>query len=106
MKLKLFHKLFLLVAVTALVAALAMASVMAWNLSRGFAGYLQSRDVETMETYAGLISRKLDERGGVAALETGSVTLAGRAASISDRKFLQSPLNSDISCLQSGRLLG
>ena len=77
MKLKLFHKLFLLVAVTALVAALAMASVMAWNLSRGFAGYLESRDIETLETYAELISRELDERGGIEALETGSITLAG-----------------------------
>lgn len=75
MKLKLFHKLFLLVAVTALVAALAMASVMAWNLSRGFSGYLESRDVEALEAYAGLISQELDDRGGVEALDAAKFTL-------------------------------
>lgn len=75
MKLKLFHKLFLLVAVTALVAALAMASVMAWNLSRGFAGYLEARDVEMIDAYAGVISQQLEERGGTEALKAGQLTL-------------------------------
>ncbi|MGB5483422.1 histidine kinase dimerization/phospho-acceptor domain-containing protein, partial [Parasphingorhabdus sp.] len=75
MKLKLFHKLFLLVAVTALVASLAMASVMAWNLSRGFAGYLEARDVEMIDAYAGVISQQLEERGGVEALKAGQLTL-------------------------------
>jgi two-component system sensor histidine kinase BaeS len=75
MTLKLFHKLFLLVAVTALVASLAMATVMAWNLSRGFADYLDARDAETIDAYVSLLSQKLEERGGVAALKAGQVTL-------------------------------
>lgn len=75
MTLKLFHKLFLLVAVTALVASLAMATVMAWNLNRGFADYLEARDAETIDAYVSLISQKLEEQGGVAALKTGKVTL-------------------------------
>ncbi len=75
MKLKLFHKLFLLVAMTALVASLAMASVMAWNLSRGFAGYLEARDVEMIEAYADVISQQLVERGGSKALKSGQLTL-------------------------------
>ncbi|WP_417594510.1 ATP-binding protein [Parasphingorhabdus sp.] len=75
MKLKLFHKLFLLVAVTALIASLAMATVMAWNLNRGFADYLDARDAETLDAYVDLISQNLDEQGGVEALESGQVTL-------------------------------
>lgn len=75
MKLKLFHKLFLLIAVTALVASLAMALVMAWNLSRGFSGYLESRDIETLEEHTELISRELEGRGGVKALESGDFSL-------------------------------
>ncbi|WP_339826716.1 ATP-binding protein [uncultured Parasphingorhabdus sp.] len=75
MKLKLFHKLFLLVAVTGLIASLAMATVMAWNLSRGFADYLDARDAETLEAYVGLISQELAEQGGIEALEAGQITL-------------------------------
>ena len=75
MKLKLFHKLFLLVAGTALVAALAMALVMAWNLSRGFAGYLEARDVEMIDAFTGVISQQLQEQGGLEALESGQLTL-------------------------------
>jgi two-component system sensor histidine kinase BaeS len=75
MKLKLFHKLFLLVAVTALVASLAMATVMAWNLNRGFADYLDARDAETLDAYVDLISQKLAEQGGVKALKAGQFTL-------------------------------
>lgn len=75
MKLKLFHKLFLLIAITALVASLAMASVMSWNLNRGFAGYLESRDLEMMDAYAGLISQQLNEKGGGEALKSGQLTL-------------------------------
>lgn len=75
MTLRLFHKLFLLVAVTALVASLAMATVMAWNLNRGFADYLEARDAETIDAYVSLISQKLQEQGGVSALKTGKITL-------------------------------
>ncbi|VWX62088.1 ATP-binding protein [Sphingorhabdus sp. 109] len=77
MTLKLFHKLFLLVAVTALIAALAMATTMAWNLNRGFGDYLEARDAEILESYTQLVSQKLGERGGLAALESGTVSLLG-----------------------------
>jgi len=75
MKLKLFHKLFLLVAVTALLASLAMATVMAWNLNRGFADYLDARDAEMLDTYVNMISQELEEQGGIEAMEAGRITL-------------------------------
>jgi|GEM_PF-611840 len=88
MKLRLFHKLFLLVAVTALVASLAMATVMAWNLNRGFADYLEARDTETIDAYVGLISQKLEEQGGVNALETGKITLKGLHGDLIRENFI------------------
>ncbi len=49
---RLFHKLFLLVSMTAMVSALAIAGVLAWNLGRGFSEYLDARDAEMLEGFA------------------------------------------------------
>ena len=51
MKLRLFHQLFLLVAVTALVAALSMVAVLSFNLDRGFTHYLDERDAQELEAF-------------------------------------------------------
>ena len=48
---RLFHKLFLLFSLTAVVSALAVAGVLAWNLDRGFGDYLDARDAETMDSF-------------------------------------------------------
>tara|TARA_R110000787_G_scaffold221595_2_gene330312 strand:- start:2728 stop:4185 length:1458 start_codon:yes stop_codon:yes gene_type:complete len=59
MHLRLFHKIFLLVALTALLAALAMAAVMSLNLRSGFDDYLDARDVESLEGVAAEYSQQL-----------------------------------------------
>ena len=59
MHLRLFHKIFLLVALTALLAALAMAAVMSLNLRSGFDDYLDARDVESLEGVAAEYSQLL-----------------------------------------------
>ncbi|BDW81053.1 hypothetical protein MACH24_04910 [Erythrobacter sp. Dej080120_24] len=46
------HKLFLLVAGTALLSTVAIAGVTVWNLSRGFDAYLAERDAQRLETLA------------------------------------------------------
>lgn len=48
---RIFPKLFLLVAATATLSALAMAGVLAISLQNGFAGYLQARDAELMQEF-------------------------------------------------------
>ncbi|KEO85735.1 hypothetical protein EH30_14575 [Erythrobacter sp. JL475] len=46
------HKLFLLVAGTALLSTVAIAGVTVWNLSRGFDAYLAERDAQGLEALA------------------------------------------------------
>lgn len=48
---RLFHKLFLMFSLMAMVAALAMAGVLAWNLGRGFTDYLDARDSEMLAAF-------------------------------------------------------
>ncbi|MEP3049871.1 MAG: ATP-binding protein [Erythrobacter sp.] len=48
---RLFHRIFLLVSLTALTAALAMAGLTAFNLSRGFDAYLDDRDEQRLEEF-------------------------------------------------------
>ncbi len=62
MKLRLFHQLFLLVALTALVAALSMASVLSFNLDRGFSHYLDERDVQSLEAFVASAASRLRAR--------------------------------------------
>ncbi|MEM9878399.1 MAG: ATP-binding protein [Pseudomonadota bacterium] len=52
MKLRLVHQLFLLVAASALVAALAMAALLSVNLSRGFDAYLVEQDAQKLIAFA------------------------------------------------------
>lgn len=51
MRVKLFHKLFLIIAGTALLSALAMAAVLSLELSRGFENYLRARDAEQLDGF-------------------------------------------------------
>ncbi len=76
MQLRLFHKLFFLVALTALIASLAMAGVMSLNLSRGFADYLDARDEEMLDGLVSSINTSLATDGNREALEDGDLTLA------------------------------
>ncbi len=75
MQLRLFHKLFFLVALTAMIASLAMAGVMSLNLSRGFADYLDARDVEMLDGLVTTISTSLATEENREALENGDLTL-------------------------------
>jgi two-component system, OmpR family, sensor histidine kinase BaeS len=77
MQLRLFHKLFFLVALTALVASLAMAGVISLNLSRGFADYLDARDAEMLDSLVSTISASIEAEENRDALENGDLTIAG-----------------------------
>lgn len=75
MQLRLFHKLFFLVAFTALIASIAMAGVMSLNLSRGFADYLDARDAEMLDSFVNTMSTNLANEGDLIALKDGKLTL-------------------------------
>jgi two-component system sensor histidine kinase BaeS len=75
MRLRQFHKLFLTIAVTALVAAVAMAGVLSLSLGRGFADYLVARDDEELDDFVAAAAAFIETRGGVAALRDGRLTL-------------------------------
>lgn len=75
MRLRLFHQLFILITATVLVAVLSMAAVMALNLQRGFAGYLEARDTEELEQFVAVASQRIAAGGGAPALRDGRITL-------------------------------
>ncbi len=75
MRLRLFHKLFLLLAMTALLAAMAMAIVLSFNLSRGFEDYLDARDSEQLGGFVDAASANISAYGGAPALRDGRLTL-------------------------------
>jgi two-component system sensor histidine kinase BaeS len=60
MRLRLFHQLFLLITASALVAALALATVLSLNLGRGFQDYLAARDVELFDAVGNDIEARLN----------------------------------------------
>jgi two-component system, OmpR family, sensor histidine kinase BaeS len=62
MRIRLFHKLFLIIAATALLSALAMAAVLSLTLSRGFGDYLQSRDGEQLDAFAAAAAMEISEQ--------------------------------------------
>jgi two-component system sensor histidine kinase BaeS len=63
MRLRLFHQLFLLITASALVAALAMATVLSLNLDRGFQDYLGARDAEQFAALGDAIEARLNSPG-------------------------------------------
>ncbi len=69
MRLRLVHTLSLLLLSAVLLAVLAMGAVMAWNLKNGFSDYLEGRDVERLEQFAGLVTELAGQAGSVAALQ-------------------------------------
>jgi two-component system, OmpR family, sensor histidine kinase BaeS len=68
MRLRLFHKLFLLVAISVSLAAMAMAIVLSLNLKRGFADYLNARDAEQLSGFVESAADLIEARGNAAAL--------------------------------------
>lgn len=95
MHLRLFHKLFFLVALTALVASLAMAAVMSWNLSRGFEDYLQARDREALDSFVVTLSKTLEDSNAGAKIGNSGLDLKSALPSIGRRRgnpaFLRGP---------------
>ncbi|OYU10684.1 MAG: hypothetical protein CFE38_16285 [Comamonadaceae bacterium PBBC1] len=59
MRLRLVHKLSLLMLSFALVAVLALGGFTAWNLRHGFGQYLAARDVVHLEAFRDLVEKKL-----------------------------------------------
>lgn len=86
MHLRLFHKLFFLVALTALVASLAMAAVMSWNLSRGFEDYLQARDSEALDSFVVTLSKALEDSNAGAKIGDSGLDLKSALPSIGRRR--------------------
>lgn len=66
MRIRLFHKIFLSVSLTAETSALAVAFLMAANLNRGFSAYLDARDQEQLTVVANQAQISEEDRGGAA----------------------------------------
>jgi two-component system, OmpR family, sensor histidine kinase BaeS len=58
---RIFPKLFLIIAATSALSALAMTGVLAISLQRGFAGYLEARDTELMLEFGATFDRVASE---------------------------------------------
>lgn len=74
-KLRIFHQQFIVIAATALVAALSMALLFAINLRSGFNGYLAARDVVELDRFVQVAEARLARDGGAAALRERRITL-------------------------------
>jgi two-component system sensor histidine kinase BaeS len=77
MRLRLVHTLsiWLLTAVAA--SVLAMGSVTAWNLGRGFSDYLQGRDLERLDRFAERLGQQLEAAGSLEALQAQGIDWHG-----------------------------
>jgi two-component system, OmpR family, sensor histidine kinase BaeS len=75
MRLRLFHQLFLLIAGTALLAALAMAIVLSLNLRSGFSDYLNARDAEMLSRFVENAAQNMRMRGDAAAVRNGRISI-------------------------------
>jgi two-component system, OmpR family, sensor histidine kinase BaeS len=71
MRIRLFHKLFLITAGTALLSALAMAAVLSLTLTRGFEGYLGARDGEQLQNLTNAIIDEITATGSAADIRSG-----------------------------------
>lgn len=75
MHLRLFHQLFLLIAGTGLLAAMAMAMVLSLNLRSGFSDYLDARDAEMLRRFVETAELNISARGDADAVQDGHVLL-------------------------------
>ena len=58
---RLVYKLFLLISLSAMLSAMAVAGVLAWNLDRGFTAYLDARDEEQFDEFVARFETRLGE---------------------------------------------
>jgi len=72
MRIRLFHKLFLLIAGTAVLSALAMAAAVSLALNRGFLGYLEARDGEQLGNVANAVAEEIMVTGAAQDIRSGS----------------------------------
>lgn len=76
MRLRLFHQLFLLIAGTALLAAMAMAIVLSLNLRSGFSDYLNARDAEMLSMFVENAALNIKARGDAGAVRDGRISIS------------------------------
>jgi two-component system, OmpR family, sensor histidine kinase BaeS len=89
MRLRLVHKLSLLLIAVVLMAVLAMGAVAAWNLKSGFADYLEARDAERLEQFATLAAELIEQSGGLAAFRARSPDMRELLDQFGQRQGLQ-----------------
>ena len=75
MRLRLFHQLFLLIAGSSLLAAMAMALVLSFNLRSGFSEYLKAQDVEQLDGFVATAGASIAAPGSPALREDGSLDI-------------------------------
>ncbi len=73
MRLRLAHTQALLLLSAVLLTVLCMGALNAWHLRNGFSDYLASRDVERLENFAAMVSARVEQAGGLAALQAQGV---------------------------------
>ena len=75
MRLRLAHTQALVLLSAVLLTVLCMGALNAWNLRHGFSDFLASRDVERLEKFAALVSKRAETAGGLDALTAQGVDL-------------------------------
>lgn len=81
---RLIHKHFLFFSLTAMLAALLMAGVLAWNLDRGFDRYLDARDAELLEGFAGDFETFLQEKDAAGDFASDPASLKAAVRQMAD----------------------
>ena len=75
MRLRLVHRLSLLLVTLTALCILALAALVAWNLRSGFGQYLAERDKRDLQQLATFIGERLEDSGNSNALADGSLRL-------------------------------
>lgn len=91
MRLRLVHSLSLVLLSAVVVSVVAMGGFTAWNLRQGFAAYVQSRDVQRLETFVRVVNEALDAGGGPGVLDEARLPMRSLVDEVLRREGLRGP---------------
>ena len=89
MRLRLVHSLSLALLSAVVVSVVAMGGFTAWNLRQGFAAYVQSRDVQRLETFVRVVTEALDAGGDAGVLTEGRTPMRSLVDEVLRREGLR-----------------
>jgi two-component system sensor histidine kinase BaeS len=91
MRLRLVHSLSLALLSAVVVSVVAMGGFTAWNLRQGFAAYVQSRDVQRLESFVRVVIEALDAGGDAGVLTEGRTPMRSLVDEVLRREGLRGP---------------